>query len=108
MWVSSNEAPSPSQDAARFHPTICRAGCLNLHAQQFSTVQIMYAEHGSQALLDALVAVHGLQGSLWKNPFLTELHMRKLDIMSMQRKTMATMCPAYYVLRNTLCRITFD
>ena len=68
----------------------------------------MYAEHGSQALLDALVAVHGLQGSLWKNPFLTELHMRKLDIMSMQRKTMATMCPAYYVLRNTLCRITFD
>ena len=30
----------------------------------FSTVQIMYAEHGSQVLFDVLVAEHGLQGSL--------------------------------------------
>lgn len=69
-WVSSLDAPAWSP-ISFLGP--CWLQSLHLlgwvlsgHAQQFSTVQSTYAEHGSPVLLDALVVEHGLEGSLWK------------------------------------------
>lgn len=80
---------------------------LSGHAQQFSTVQSTYTEHGSPVLLDALVVEHGLLGSLWKIHL--ELSLTRESWIKWQlRKNHARICPADYALKDTLCRIMFD
>lgn len=74
---------------------------LSGHAQQFSTVQSTYTEHGSPVLLDALVVEHGLQGSLWKIHL--ELSLTRESWIKWQlRKNHARICPADYALKDTL------
>lgn len=87
-WLSGSAvcaAPLAFQDPRRLwflHPT---HGGFSAQVQQFSTVQITYAEQGSQVLLDVLMAEHGLQGSLWK--FWTRFNKGKLDRISTQERS---------------------